>query len=44
MRETHESVEKGRLLTLLTQSVQYQAQNGFIKPNIGLSLFENRQK
>lgn len=41
--DMHEDVEQGRLLKLLAQAVKYQANEGIIKPNIRLSLFEGRQ-
>lgn len=42
--EIHQDVENGRLLKLLTQAIKFQSQEGTIKPNIKLNLFEGKQK
>lgn len=42
LRETYQEVEKGRLLTLISSALRYEASKGVIMPNLGYSLLQGK--
>ena len=44
LHDMHSEVQPRRLITLLTQAIKLQSQQGELKPSVKLDLFEGRQK